>query len=549
MAAEDYAAHRARVAAATLEGRLRGAGRVARSGSQLYELALLHEPEWSSQRLQHLVRFQARVRGALARAFARDVVAPRLYVSQAAVRSLTAELRETHEGWIHCIGNILLVFFIAALSLTQTSLAGSGGAYEQSLVAMFEELEWGDGLVLADVRKVSDVTQYGAALVKALYRADPYTPPRCVLDSGAEVDHCAGPLYNASWWDRCGVATEFSGFVDSFSRTQVGLVVKQSRFEAQPCERQAVRSAEPQPPVQDSSIKSSLACTGGGTARAFSSVFGSLHPDAMRAVPPNIGVGPFSYSSSLDGFLVVLDLGGANLDASASLCRWDYLRSVEWLDRATSKVEFTVTLLNQNGPGKLVTITVEFALAMSGQLTSSVWADSVTLSSGSSQRFVLLLTALYAALALLGGVWLLGRTVSELGCCTSYRFFKASRKWGRLRWFIELTVCVMNFVCISLYINFAFSANRSSEIDVRSALVLSDDAVVVLGGLRSWGSALRICYGTLLFLLWCVDDDCPLAACSPDRFPRLRSLAVCARLIASHFTKIWASSARRVSRR
>jgi hypothetical protein len=254
----------------------------------------------------------------------------------------------------------------------------------------------------------------------------------------------------------------------------------------------------------DNASSLALACTGGGAARTFFSVFGALRPDAIRAPPPNIGAGPFHYSVALDGFFIVLDLGGANLDARASLCRWDYLWSVEWLDRATSKVEFTVTLLNKSGPGRLVTVAVEFELATTGQLTSSVRADSVTFETWASQRVVLFFTALYAALALLGGLWLLGRAASDLGCCARYRFFRTSRKWGHLRWLLELTICAMHFICISLYATFALTANRSSEVDASSPLVLSDDGVVVLGELRRWGGALRIGYGTLLFLLWCV---------------------------------------------
>ncbi len=457
-------------------------------------------------RADGLVLLQAHVRGRIARSFTRHVLSPaRTSLSRTAINVSIKQLLELHDGFNHFNMNFSMLLVIILISWLQLMAETPQAAWMmQSINTKAQGIVTGSGMDAYSVFSPAEVMDYGTALINAFYSTDPYVSVKCPIEfslSDPKLPSCSKILHNATYIKQCAGKTEYSGYINSYTRLQTYLIVRQQRYVMVECDK----SFEMNETGADTSAKK-CPSPSGELATKYSSVYQSQNPQALDAgmspLADNVSAPFFPSSSNNNYFDAIIDLGLLNLPKASSLCAWRFLQDVMWIDRETANVEYFVVTHNSEGAGSFFALEVSFAINQAGQVWPKIVVYGASLINDSTHVPVLVFSFLFFFYSLWSLIFKFFRPLAAQFGMFGAKATRYARPWSRKRWLLEFFVYAMQLACcITFYVKVS-RLYRLAEVNVdmrtfSSALSSLYDVFLVV-------QVLEVLYAYLLLGMWYV---------------------------------------------
>ncbi len=402
-----------------------------------------------------IIRIQAMYRGNATRKSTRKLFRDYSYVKSDAVRSALDEVGRYAKGWRNLLCHFFLLGFVFITMWQQLFSKPSVVEMHKAMQDRVENIQY-DGLnTFADATSVDDVLSFVDSAIDSLYSPDPHfeLTPECTFPA----DQCDVTNNDTEKIKRCSNVTEFSGMLDEFNRHQFGLIIVQKRWEMTECVEEDLYSGElglytPEHP--------DMICANNKEDTEYDSVYLQIHNDTLDNVPPAVGTEVFEYNESEGGFSTTLDLGWNNVDITVTKCKWEYLKSVEWIDRGTKSVYAILINENLNGNGRLGFFKVKFIFKRGGALISSAVIESGQLFQHEALPAPLALSCISVLVAL--------AFLFRICHIQAKRYKRGKKQWG---WFLWEALCPVfmlltnGFYFFLVAENYDFTPFNNSSID------------------------------------------------------------------------------------
>jgi hypothetical protein len=456
-------------------------------------------------RADGLVLLQAHVRGRIARSFTRQVLSPaRTSLSRTAVNVSIKQLLELHDGFNHFMMNSSMLLVIILISWMQLMAETPQAAWMmQSINTKAQGIATGSGMDAYSVFSPAEVMDYGTALINEFYSTDPYVPLKCPIEfslSDPKLPNCSKILHNATYIKQCANQTAYSGYINSFTRLQTFLIVRQQRYVMVECDKSFDNETG-----ADTSAKK-CPSPSGELATKYSSVYLSQNPNALAAgmspLADNVSA-PFLPSSGGNHYFdAIIDLGLLNLPKASSLCAWRFLQDTMWIDRETAFVQYFVVTHNSEGAGSFFALEVSFAINQAGQVWPNIMVYGASLINGSTHVPILCFSALFFLYSLWSLIFKFFRPLAAQFGMFGAKETRYARHWSRKRWLLEFFVYAMQLACCITFFVKVGHLYKLEEININmrtftSALSALYDVFVVV-------KVLEVLYAYLLLGMWCV---------------------------------------------
>jgi hypothetical protein len=310
-----------------------------------------------------------------------------------------------------------------------------------------------------------------------------------------KLPNCSKIIHNASYVEDCARESAYSGYINSYTRLQTFLIVRQQRYEMVECDK----SFE-----NDNSTAKKCPSASGKLASKYSSVYLTENPDALaRGMSPlvdNVSAPFLAVGDSSNQFEAVIDLGLLNLPKASSLCAWRFLQDVMWIDRETANVQYFVVTHNSEGAGSFFALVVSFAINQAGQVWPEIVMYGASLINKSTHVPILAFSVLFFIYSLWSLVFKFFRPLAaQLGVCGA-KETRYARHWSHTRWALEFFVYAMQLACcITFFVKFS-RLNTLEAIDINwrtfgNALSSLYDVFIIV-------EALEVLYAYLLLGMW-----------------------------------------------
>jgi hypothetical protein len=455
--------------------------------------------EAGGPRADGLVLLQAHVRGRIARTFTRQVLSPaRTALSRTAVNVSLKQLIELHDGFNHFMMNSTMLLVIVLMSWMQLVAETPQAAWMmQSINTKAQGITTGSGMDAYGVFSPADVMEYGSALINTFYSPDPYVTTKCPIEYSLlepKLPNCSKIIHNASYLADCANESAYSGYINSYTRLQTFLIVRQQRYEMVECDKSF---------SNENTTAKKCPSASGKLASTYSSVYLSENPGALAKGMPlllNNMSQPFLALGGGTYFEAVIDLGLLNLPKASSLCAWRFLQDVMWIDRETANVQYFVVTHNSEGAGSFFALEVSFAINQAGQVWPNIVMYGASLINKSTHVPILAFSVLFCIYSIWSLVFKFFRPLAaQFGVCGA-KETRYARHWSRMRWALEFFVYAMQLACcITFFV-------KSSRLDTLEAINVNwrtfGTALSSLYEVFVIVEALEVLYAYLLLGMW-----------------------------------------------